>query len=105
MFSIKKAFEDLNGLQFKQKFEQTPNAVLLDVRSQSEYLSGNIPGASNIDIMSYEFQDKIAALDKNKTYFIYCRSGNRSAQACNIMSEMGFKTYNLAGGIGAWPFN
>ena len=102
---FKKSYEDLNGETFKQSFEITPDAVLLDVRTPIEYDSGNIPQAINIDIMGYEFQDEVAKLDKSKTYFIYCRSGNRSGQACAIMSEMGFTTYNLSGGIGAWPFN
>ncbi len=100
-----KAYEDLNGKAFKETFESTPDAVLLDVRTAMEYNSGNIPGARNLDIMGYEFEDELGKLDKNKTYFVYCRSGNRSGQACAIMSELGIKAYNLAGGISAWPFN
>jgi len=102
---FKKSYEDLNGTTFKQTFESTPGAVLLDVRTPMEYAAGSIPGSVNMDIMGYDFQDDVAKLDKSKTYFIYCRSGNRSGQACAIMSEMGFTTYNLSGGIGAWPFN
>lgn len=102
---FKKAYEDLNGTAFKETFENTTGAVMLDVRTPMEFTSGNIPGARNLDMMGYEFEDELGKLDKSKTYFVYCRSGNRSAQACAIMSEMGLKTYNLAGGISAWPFN
>jgi rhodanese-related sulfurtransferase len=102
---FEKGYEDLNGSAFRQNFENTSGAVLLDVRTPMEFNSGNIAGSLNIDIMGFEFQDQVSKLDKNKTYFIYCRSGNRSGQACAIMSEMGFKTFNLIGGIGAWPFN
>jgi rhodanese-related sulfurtransferase len=102
---FKKSYDDLNGVEFRKNFETDSNALLIDVRTPSEYFSGTIPGAVNMDIMSYDFHDKISALDKNKTYYVFCRSGNRSAQACSIMSELGLKTYNLAGGIGAWPFN
>ena len=43
--------------------------------------------------------------DKNKTYFVYCHSGNRSGNACNLMSEMGFEhLYNLSGGLTKWTF-
>lgn len=42
-------------------------------------------------------------MDKSKDYFIFCRSGNRSAQACGIMAELGFNVYNLKGGVGMWP--
>lgn len=100
-----KTYEDLNGTGFKDAINANPDAIIIDVRTASEHNMSHIPNSVNIDIMSYGFHEQIAALDKNKTYFIYCRSGNRSGQACSIMSEMGFKTYNLAGGIGAWPNN
>jgi rhodanese-related sulfurtransferase len=41
-------------------------------------------------------------MDKSKTYFLYCRSGNRSSQACRYMQESGFNTYNLVGGMLDW---
>jgi len=47
--------------------------------------------------------DKMASLDKQKSYYIYCKSGSRSSQACALMNQMGFeKTYNLLGGITEW---
>ena len=47
--------------------------------------------------------DEINKLDKNKSYFIYCKAGSRSAQACSIMNQLGFeKTYNLLGGFSNW---
>jgi rhodanese-related sulfurtransferase len=55
--------------------------------------------------MSFNFKNEIEQLDKNKTYFVYCRSGNRSGQACMMMSDLSLKAYNLIGGIGAWPNN
>ena len=42
------------------------------------------------------------SLDKKNSYFLYCRSGNRSAQACMYMHDKGFITYNLMGGMLAW---
>ena len=96
---------NLHGSEFKAQFEQDVNAVLLDVRTPAEYNGGNIPNAINLDIMSYNFRNEIEQLDKNKTYFVYCRSGNRSGQACMMMSDLGLKAYNVFGGIGAWPQN
>jgi rhodanese-related sulfurtransferase len=98
-----KNYENLNGQSFKSLFESTPGAVIIDVRTPAEFKSGSIKGAKNIDLMSSSFEQKIDSLEKGKTYFMVCRSGNRSGQACNIMSEKGFKVYNLAGGVGAWP--
>ncbi|WP_428657936.1 rhodanese-like domain-containing protein [Runella sp.] len=84
---------------------QTPGAVILDVRTAAEVRSGAIKGAINIDLMSADFQQKINQLDKTKTYFVYCRSGHRSGQACRIMGNVGFEhIYNLTGGMMSWPY-
>jgi len=57
----------------------------------------------NIDVEASDFATKIAALDKNATYAVYCRSGNRSGTALEQMAAVGFThVYDLAGGIGAW---
>jgi rhodanese-related sulfurtransferase len=98
-----KNYENLNGRQFKEKFSATPNAVLLDVRTPGEFKAGSIKGARNLDIMSSSFASQLATLDKNKEYFLFCRTGNRSGQACNIMAKNGFKVYNLAGSPSDWP--
>lgn len=98
-----KAYKNLSGKEFKDVFQKTGNAVLLDVRTSGEFSGGTIKGAKNLDIMSPRFRDAIGKLEKNKEYFVFCRSGSRSAQACSIMASEGLKAYNLAGGIGAWP--
>ena len=107
MFNIFKTtpknYEDLDGNSFKAKFTQTPKAELLDVRSAGEFAGGTIQGAKNLDMMSGQLQKSLGNLDKNKEYFVFCRSGNRSGSACNLMADQGFKVYNLAGGVGAWP--
>jgi Rhodanese-related sulfurtransferase len=100
-----KAYEDLRGQEFQQKFTSTKGAVLVDVRTAGEFSSGSIKGAKNIDFMSASFVEQFSKLDKSKEYFLFCRSGNRSGQACSILSKEGYKVYNLSGGVGAWPGN
>lgn len=87
-----------------EKLQEDGNAVILDVRTQDEWNDGIIPGAINIDIYKGQgFMDELEALDKTKNYYVYCRSGARSAQACNVMNQLGFTTaYNLLGGIMQW---
>jgi rhodanese-related sulfurtransferase len=103
---FKTNYENLSGAEFKKLFESTPDAVLLDVRTAGEIAQGAIKGHKHVDIMSPSFAEKINNLDKDKAYFVYCRSGNRSGQACNYMATQGFtKLYNLSGGIGAYPKN
>jgi rhodanese-related sulfurtransferase len=98
-----KNYENLRGKEFKEKFVSSPNAVLIDVRTPGEFRSGTIKGARNIDIMSPAFANQIESLDKDKEYFLFCRTGNRSGQACNYMAKNGFKVYNLAGTPNDWP--
>lgn len=83
--------------------EQKDNAVLLDVRTAPEIEDANIEGYIAIDIQQPGFTEKVGELDKSKAYFIYCRSGNRSGQACRYMATQGFgKLYNLKGGMLDW---
>ena len=84
--------------------EQTSESVILDVRTAEEFESGYIKGALNMDIRGgADFLASIESLDKSKSYFVYCRSGARSGQACQLMNQMGFSAvYNLDGGILAW---
>jgi len=98
-----RSFEDINTETFAQLMDQGNHRVL-DVRSAMELQKdGGIEGNINIDFFSSDFRDKVAKLDKEKTYLVYCRSGNRSSQACKIMAKQGFRSlYNLSGGFGAW---
>lgn len=79
-------------------------AVILDVRTAEECKEGIIPNAKMIDIYKgHDFITEIEALDKTKNYYVYCKAGGRSAQACGIMNQMGFETtYNLIGGFSQW---
>ncbi len=93
---------NLNVSEFSKKMSET-DVTVLDVRTPGEFMTGHIQGAQNIDFESANFQTQIESLDKNKTYVVYCRSGNRSGQAVEIMYESGFHSvYNLNGGMIDW---
>ena len=95
---------DLEQYKWKTGFENDADAVMLDVRTQEEYEISRIPNSVNIDFYNPEiFMQEIGKLDKNMSYYIYCRTGVRSANSCHLMKELGFtKTYNLIGGIVDW---
>ena len=95
--------ENLSGRAFKKQLQEAEKAILLDVRTAGEFSSGTIPGSKNIDFLSPTFSKKVESLDKDATYFVFCRSGNRSGQACKMMHKMGFDVRNLSGGIGDFP--
>lgn len=95
---------DLTQEEWVERLSKDDNAVVLDVRTENEFEDGYIENAINIDIyLGQDFISEIEKLDKSKSYFVYCRSGNRSGQACAIMSKLGFeKAYNLLGGMLEW---
>lgn len=96
-------FQDLDSTTFEKQIKNDPDAVILDVRTAGELNEGMIPGAEHIDLMGGDFVDKVKKLDPNKAYYVYCRSGNRSATACSAMGQWGFnKLYNLSGGMMSW---
>jgi len=85
------------------EFKEKEDAFLLDVRTLEEFSEGHISGAVNIDIFSPNFQAEVEKLDKNKDYYVVCRSGGRSMSAAGAMESMGFaKVTNLAGGMMSW---
>jgi len=86
-----------------QNNQDNPDFVIIDVRTPEEFGMQHIENATNINFYSETFRDTLNTLDKNKTYLIYCRSGNRSGRALDIMAELNFKeVYNILGGINQW---
>ena len=96
--------QDITQEEWRQQLAEDTNALILDVRTEEEVEEGFIPNMVHIDIrLGQGFVDELQKLDKSKNYYVYCRSGGRSAQACAIMNQMGFETtYNLLGGFMNW---
>jgi phage shock protein E len=74
--------------------------ILLDVRTPEEFASGYIAGAINIAVQ--ELNQRLSEIPTDKDIVIYCRSGNRSAQAATILSNNGFDDVYDMGGIIDW---
>lgn len=96
--------KELTQEEWSNQLDKDSNAVILDVRTEEEVEEGYIPEAKNIDIYQGQaFVNELEQLDKSKNYYVYCRSGKRSSQACTLMDQMGFnETYNLLGGFSEW---
>ena len=96
-------FTNIGAVEINSLLKDNPDLVILDVRMPTEIAEGKVENALDINVLSPNFSKKIANLDKSKPYLVYCRSGNRSAKACNIMSKQEFgKLYNLQGGYSSW---
>ena len=96
--------QDLTQTQWREQITQDNNAIILDVRTDMEVEEGMIPNAQQIDIQNAAgFMEKAKEFDASKNYYVYCRSGGRSAQACTILKSLGLpNTYNLLGGMLEW---
>ena len=80
-----------------------PGVQLVDVRTPDEFAAGNIPGSVNIDVLTGKFGETASALlDRAYTVAVYCRSGNRSKNAAQVLSMMGYNVVELNGGYNEW---
>lgn len=91
------------GVAEFEKLWQEKKYTVLDVRTADEFKSGHIPGAVNLDVLDDSFEQKVAALDKSKTYLVHCAAGRRSANAADEMRKLGFKSViDLTPGFNGW---
>lgn len=103
-FAGRNVMKNITQKEWQKAISEDDNAAILDVRTQDEVDAGMIPDAAHIDIYKGQgFIDEVGKMDKSKNMYVYCRTGNRSGQACQIMDGLGFKnTYNLMGGFSEW---
>ena len=89
--------------EFDEKRKEK-DAVVLDVRTPEEFKAGHVPGAVNIDIADKDFDKKVAALEKDKTYLVHCARGGRSAKAVERIRATAKleKLFDFSGGMTAW---
>lgn len=96
--------KNLTQQEWEEKVAADENAVILDVRTEQESMQGMLANAQCLDIFQRDsFLAGLEKMDKSKSYYVYCRSGQRSASACQVMDQMSFaNTYSLIGGISGW---
>jgi phage shock protein E len=94
-------YGDISVSEAKTLMEEKPYLVILDVRTVSEYEEGHVEEAINIPVQ--ELDDRIDEISKNDELLVYCRTGNRSGQAVNILESSGFtKIFHMYEGITGW---
>lgn len=94
-------FKSVDIKEFKTEISKS-DIQLLDVRTAKEYSEGHIPGAINIDVNAFDFEENIKALDKKENVAVYCRSGRRSKVAANKLTAAGYKVIELNTGFLSW---
>ena len=100
--AAKDSIDVISIAEFEKMSSKKKNMVV-DVRTPEEVVEGHLAGAININFLGEGFSQEIEKLNKNKTYLLYCKSGNRTRKAADQMQKAGFKhVYMLDGGITAW---
>lgn len=93
--------EDLDPTALSARLKKGDTPVLLDVREQWEFDTAALPGATLMPLGS--LQQRVAELDKDADYVVYCHHGGRSAMAAQFLRSQGFaRVANLEGGIEEW---
>lgn len=83
--------------------DELQKVVLVDVRTPEEYADGHLDNATNINWFDADFADQFKAIDKDKTIYVYCKLGGRSAKAQEKLRSLGYQhVVNLEGGYDAW---
>jgi rhodanese-related sulfurtransferase len=88
--------------KLKQRIANGEPVHLLDVRQPDEHAAKNIAGSLLIPLGTLPVRMNELEQWRDQEIIIYCRSGGRSAQACQFLDQHGFKTVNLEGGMLAW---
>lgn len=86
--------------EYQARFGAHADHILIDVRTPEEFASGHIPGAVNISVD--ELAQRLNEIPQDKPVVLYCRSGNRSNQAAQILERAGYTQIYDLGGIITW---
>ena len=98
------SYEQITQEEAKQIMDTTIGYILLDTRTQEEYDQSYIPGALLIPHTEIAEQAEEELPDKDQVILVYCRSGNRSKQASEVLAELGYTNVKEFGGIHTWPY-
>ncbi len=75
--------------------------IFLDVRTKGEYVSGHVPSALHIPVQ--DLKERLAEVPKDKTIYVYCKSGGRSTKAANILVDAGYTNIvNMKASMDGW---
>lgn len=99
------SYEQISAQQAKELMDADDSLVILDVRTQQEYEQAHIPGAILLPLDQVEERAQTVLPHKDQLILVYCRSGNRSKQASELLAAQGYVNVKEFGGINDWPFD
>ena len=100
------AYGDVTSVSPEQAvatMKKDPKIVVVDIRTPEEFAGGHIKGAINISMNDKEFAQKLAKLDRKRTYLMHCRSGGRSSASLPVWEQLKFESVlHLSSGTLGW---
>ena len=100
---LKQELVNVGPAEFDRLRAAAPAGTLLDVRAPEEFAAFHLDGAVNLNYLGPDFLEQIEALDPDRQYLVYCRSGRRSVRACTLMRNSGVRDLvHLDGGVNAY---
>ena len=98
-------YQQISQEEAKRLMDSESGYIILDVRTDEEFAEGHIPGA--VLIPDYEVAERAEAElpDKGQLILVYCRSGNRSKKASDVLVSLGYTNVKEFGGINTWPYD
>ena len=103
--TLKAEYKKITAEEAKERMDKDDKVVILDVRTEEEYQEGHVPGAIVIPNETISSGPLEELPDMDQAILVYCRSGNRSAQAAKKLAEAGYTQVYDFGGIIAWPYD
>lgn len=88
----------------KTMMDENTDIILIDVRTPSEFDEGHIEGAILLPLDTLSSNAEKVLKDKRAIIIVYCRSGNRSATAVDLLYDLGYANLYDMGGIINWPY-
>lgn len=101
---VKGVVNKISAEDAKKKMDEDKSIILVDVRTKEEFNEAHIENAVLLTLDTINAMAPSVIPDKNVTYYIYCRSGNRSAIAASELVIMGYMNVYDMGGIQDWPY-
>ena len=98
------SYRKITSQQGKEMLQSDSSVILLDVRTVEENKEIRIPNSLLLPLDELEANAEVFMSDKSATIIVYCRSGNRSKEAADILIELGYTNVLDMGGIIDWPY-
>jgi adenylyltransferase/sulfurtransferase len=93
--------KEITVLELKEKIDAGLDGILVDVRTPQEVAAAALDGTLRIPLQ--EIEARYAEIPTDKTIYVHCKAGGRSAKACAFLAAQGItNTVNIKGGIDAW---